>query len=168
MKKNPGTTLAAIVLATALPAVAQVPDAVKAPAGNKEAMTLKGTGMLTYECKAKDAAFEWTFAGPDAKLTDKSGKEVGKYYAGPTWESSDGSKITGKQLAVAPAAAGNIPYQLVETTPATGKGSMEGVTYIQRVNTQGGVAPKDPCGKDNVGAKKTVPYSADYVFYKKG
>jgi hypothetical protein len=169
MNKNHGTLrpLLAAVLAAALPALAQVPDAVKAPSGNREAMTLKGAGMLTYECRAKDAAFEWAFAGPDAKLTDKAGKEVGKYYGGPTWEGKDGSKVTGKQLAVAPAAAGNIPFQLVEAAPATGKGSMEGVTYIQRVNTQGGVAPKDACAKDNVGMKKTVPYSADYVFYKK-
>jgi len=167
INKMASKTAVAMLAACAAVAFAQVPDAVKPPAGTKEAMTLKGTGMLTYECKAKDAAFEWTFAGPDAALTDKSGKNVGKYYAGPTWESMDGSKITGKQVAVAPAAAGNIPFQLVETTPAMGKGSMEGVTHIQRVNTVGGVAPKDPCGKEQVGTKKTVAYSADYVFYKK-
>ena len=33
-------------------------------------------------------------------------KTVGKYYAGPTWEAADGSKVTGKQVAVAPATAG--------------------------------------------------------------
>lgn len=168
--KNRGTILkglAACIAAATLPAVAQVPDAVKVPAGHKAAMTLKGTGLLTYECKAKDAAFEWTFAGPDAKLTDAGGKEVGKYYGGPTWELADGSKVTGKQLAVSPAAAGNIPLQLVEAAPATGKGMLEGVTYIQRMNTQGGVAPKDPCGKENAGTKKTVGYSADYVFFKR-
>ena len=32
----------------------------------------------------------------------------GQHYGGPTWEAADGSKITGKQVAVAPAAAGNI------------------------------------------------------------
>ncbi|MEP7261734.1 MAG: DUF3455 domain-containing protein [Usitatibacter sp.] len=158
--------LALTTCATTL-AFAQVPDAVKPPAGTTEAMKLKGAGMLTYECKAKDAAFEWTFAGPDAALMDASGKTVGKYYGGPTWESTDGSKITGKQVGIAPAAAGNIPYQLVETTPAMGKGAMEGVTHIQRINTQGGVAPKDPCAQGNVGAKTKVAYSADYVFYKK-
>lgn len=168
MKNHAGLTALALCAALAAPAaLAQTPDAIKVPAGNKEAMKLKGAGMLTYECRAKDAAFEWAFAGPDAKLTDASGKTVGKYYGGPTWEHSDGSKITGKQLAVSPAAAGNIPLQLVEAAPATGEGAMKGVTYIQRVNTQGGVAPKDPCTKETVGTKKTVPYSADYVFYRK-
>lgn len=166
-----GRTILSLACATvavaAAPAIAQVPDAVKPPAGTKAAMTLKGAGLLTYECKAKDAAFEWTFAGPDAKLTDASGKEVGKYYGGPTWELNDGSKVTGKQLAVAPASPGNIPLQLVEAAPAMGKGMLEGVTHIQRLNTQGGVAPKDPCGKEQAGMKKTVGYSADYVFFKK-
>ena len=56
----------------------------------------------------------------------------------------DGSKVTGKQVAVAPAAAGNIPMQLVKTEPAMGNGAMTGITYIQRVNTKGGVAPCRP------------------------
>lgn len=91
---------------------------------------------------------------------------MGKYYAGPTWETMDGGKVTGKQVGVAPSSAGNIPLQLVMTEP--GSGAMKDVTYIQRVNTKGGVAPADPCNASTKGAKKTVPYSADYVFYKAG
>ena len=80
----------------------------------------------------------------------------------------DGSKVTGKQLAVSPGPAGAIPLQLVQAAPAMGSGSMNGVTYIQRLNTMGGVAPGDMCGAGNAGAKKTVKYQADYVFYKAG
>jgi hypothetical protein len=44
--------------------------------------------------------FEWVFAGPDAKRNDRSGKQVGQYYGPPaTWESIDGSKLTGAQVA---------------------------------------------------------------------
>ena len=153
-------------------AFAQVPAEVTPPAGNKAVLTLVGAGDLTYECKAvadKPGTFAWTFAGPNAKLLDANKKEVGKYYAGPTWESNDGSKVTGKQLAVAPGAAGSIPLQLVQANPATGKGAMTDVTYIQRLKTVGGVAPATPaCAAANVGAKTTVPYQADYVFFKKG
>jgi hypothetical protein len=163
----------AAALGCATPAAAQmmdVPAAVTPPAGQKAAMTWTGTGMLTYECKAKaDAAgmHEWTFAGPDAKLTDmKTGAETGKYYGGPTWEAKDGSKVTGKQLAVAPAGAGNIPLQLVKAE--NGAGAFKDVTHIQRVNTRGGVAPAEACAAGNAGTTKTVPYSADYVFYKAG
>ena len=116
--------------------------------------------------RADDAAvFEWAFVAPDAKLSDaKTGAATGRYYGGPTWEAADGGKITGKQVAVAPAAAGNISLQLVKTEP--GSGSMKDVTYIQRVNTRGGVAPSEPCNGSMKGTRKTVPYSADYVFYK--
>ena len=145
----------------------EVPAAIAVPAGNKLAMTLKGVGLLTYECRKNADRFEWAFAGPDAVLRDKSGAQVGKYYGGPTWEHSDGSKVTGKQLAVSPASAGNIPLQLVQANPATGSGAFTGVTYIQRINTQGGVAPTDPCNATTLGNKKTVNYSADYVLYKK-
>lgn len=153
-------------------AFAQAPAEVTPPAGNKAVLTLVGAGDLAYECKAvadKPGTFAWTFAGPNAKLLDANKKEVGKYYGGPTWESNDGSKVTGKQLAVAPGAAGSIPLQLVQANPATGKGAMTDVTYIQRLKTVGGVAPATPaCAAANVGAKTTVPYQADYVFFKKG
>ena len=156
----------------AVSAFAQTPADITPPAGNKAAMTLSATGMLSYECKAvadKPGAFAWTFAGPDAKLWDANKKEVGKYYAGPTWEATDGSKVTGKQLAVSPSAAGAIPLQLVQAAPTTGAGAMADVTYIQRLKTVGGVAPATPaCVATNVGTKSTVGYTADYVFFKKG
>lgn len=149
---------------------ANLPMAVQVPAGNVVAMETLGVGDITYQCRAKkDMAdqFEWVFAGPDAKLNDRSGKQVGKYYGPPaTWESLDGSKLTGTQVAVAPNGAGNIPSQLVKANPAMGTGAMTGITYIQRANTVGGVAPSSTCGAGNAGAKVVVQYQADYIFYK--
>ena len=149
---------------------ASLPAAVKVPAGNKVAMETVGVGEITYQCNPKkDMAgqFEWVFVGPDAKLNDRSGKQVGKYYGPPaTWESMDGSKITGTQLAVAPSSAGNIPLQLVKANPAMGSGAMSGVTYIQRVATSGGVAPATACDAGNAGSKQIVRYQSDYIFYK--
>ncbi len=154
------------------PSYSQVnlPTAVQVPDGNKVAMETVGTGTITYKCSAnKDMAgqFEWVFVGPDAKLSDRKGKQVGKYYGPPaTWESTDGSKLTGTQMAVAPAAAGNIPNQLVKANPALGDGAMTGLTYIQRVNTMGGVAPVVACTASTLGAEQLVKYQADYIFYK--
>lgn len=149
---------------------AALPAAVQVPAGNKVAIETVGVGEITYQCSAKkDMAgqFEWVFAGPDARLLDRSGKQIGKYYGPPaTWEAMDGSKLTAVQLAVAPNVAGSIPLQLVKGNPAMGSGAMQGVTYIQRVNTQGGVAPATPCAAGNLSAKQIVKYQADYIFYK--
>ena len=47
-----------------------------------------------------------------------------------------------------------------------GSGAMTGVTYIQRVNTMGGVAPSMACTASNMGSKQIVKYQSDYIFYK--
>jgi hypothetical protein len=167
MKRICAPLIATLLSATAF---ASEPAAIAVPAGHALAMTALGTGELAYECKAKaDAAgmFEWVFAGPTAVLYDKKSKAVvGKYYAGPTWEANDGSKVSGKQLAVSPGTPGAIPLQLVQAAPATGNGAMMGISYIQRINTKGGVAPSDVCDAGKVGTKKMVKYEADYLFYK--
>lgn len=147
---------------------ASLPEAVRAPAGTLQKMWTVGRGELTYECREKkDMAgqFEWAFVGPVATLYGADQKVVGKYYAGPTWEAADGSKITGKQVATAPGGTGNIPLQLVKAEPAMGQGAMQGVTHIQRLNTQGGVAPSTGCDAMAKGQRQQVVYAADYVFY---
>lgn len=149
---------------------AALPPTVQVPAGHRVALETVGQGQITYECRAKANApteSEWVFVGPDARLVDRGGKMLGRYWGPPaTWEHSDGSRLTATQVAVAPAAAGSIPLQLVKANPAMGSGAMTGVTYIQRVATRGGVAPAIPCAAGNRGAKEIVQYQADYIFYK--
>jgi len=149
---------------------AMLPDPVKVPAGHVVAMETVGAGDITYECRVKanmPGQHEWVFVGPEAKLMDRMGAQVGKYYGPPaTWESMDGSKITATQVAVAPNGTDNIPYQLVKANPATGMGKMQGVSYIQRIATRGGIAPAMPCAAGNMGAKQVVKYQADYIFYR--
>ena len=140
------------------------------PAGHRVVLESVGVGQITYECRAKAQAagqFEWVFVGPKAELRDRAGRKLGSYYGPPaTWESLDGSKISGAQQAVAPAAAGSIPLQLVKANPASGPGSMMGVSYIQRVATRGGVAPALACDAASVGRQEIVSYQADYIFWK--
>lgn len=149
---------------------ADLPEAVRVPAGHRVAMETVGAGTITYECRAKaDAPAEhaWVFVGPDAVLKDRAGAVVGRYYGPPaTWEANDGSKITATQLAVAPAGAANIPLQLVKANPAMGGGTMAGVAYIQRLATRGGTPPAMACTAGNAGSRQTVNYQADYVFWK--
>ncbi len=147
---------------------AALPEPVRVPAGQKLMMSTTGVGEITYECREKKdmaGAHEWAFVAPVATLYSGDKKAVGKYYAGPTWEANDGSKVTGKQLAVAPATPGSIPLQLVKTDPAMGAGAMTGVSYIQRLNTKGGVAPAMACDAMSKGKRQQVAYEADYVFY---
>ena len=130
---------------------AGLPAAVQVPAGHKVVMETVGVGQITYECRAKKdmTGHEWVFVGPEAKLMNRGGQAVGAYYGPPaTWESNDGAKLTGTQLAVAPAGAGDIPLQLV------------------RGATRGGVAPTMPCDGAKQGTKQIVNYQADYIFWK--
>lgn len=163
---------ATLALSALLPAAAganamDVPEAVRPPAGHTASLHTVGVGEITYECRAKaGGGHEWAFVTPVATLADRSGRQIGKYYGGPTWEAADGSKVTGKQVAVAPAAPGSIPLQLVKAEPAVGNGAMTGVTYIQRVNTKGGVAPAQACDAASTGKRQQVKYEADYVFYR--
>lgn len=149
---------------------AGLPIAVQVPAGHKVAMETVGIGQITYECRAgKDmpSEHEWAFVGPEAKLQTRGGTVIGKYWGPPaTWENNDGSRVTGTQTAVAPAGAGNIPLQLVKANSANGMGAMQGVTYIQRVATKGGVAPGTACGASNQGTRQVVQYQADYIFWR--
>ncbi|MFB4394573.1 MULTISPECIES: DUF3455 domain-containing protein [unclassified Pseudomonas] len=148
---------------------ASVPDAVKVPEGHKVMLETVGVGEITYECRDKPNAAgqtEWTFVGPKAVLNDRSGKAVGSYFGPPaTWQAKDGSKVTGAQLAVAPAGTGDIPFQLVKANPAEGQGAMNGVAYIQRLATKGGVAPASPCTTATKGKQEVVKYQADYIFW---
>ena len=147
-----------------------LPEAVRVPAGHQVAMQTVGKGEVTYECRAKADApgsFVWTFVGPKADLMSRAGAKVGTYYGPPaTWESLDGSKLTGTQLAVAPAGTANLPLQLVKANPAMGMGAMAGVTHVQRLATLGGVAPAAVCDASGVGRKQVVTYQADYLFWK--
>jgi hypothetical protein len=150
-----------------------LPEAVKVPLGHRVAWETVGVGEITYECRAKAGtadAFEWVFVGPKADLRSRQGRVVGSYFGPPaTWAAQDGSSLTGAQLAVAPAGSGNIPLQLVKANPAKGadgKGDLQGVSYIQRVATRGGVAPATACNGMAQGSRQVVTYQADYIFWK--
>ena len=79
----------------------------------------------------------------------------------------DGSTVVGSQLAVAPALGGtNIANQLSKGVAGMSAGTMQDVSYIQRINTQGGADFSKACGDADIGDTLTLPYQADYIFWK--
>jgi hypothetical protein len=168
MYKSIGAT-GVLVLIGGCAAPSIIPDQLNPSA--KESMTLivPAKGVQVYECRAskdKPGAYEWTFVAPEAELFDTTGKTIGRHYAGPSWEASDGSKIAGAVKARADAPAANaIPWLLLGAKSVGGEGSFSKVTSVQRVNTVGGVAPKVGCSQDNAGTPARVPYTADYYFF---
>ncbi len=144
-------------------ALAQMPAAIAAP-GQSPVIKLHAEGAQIYECKAgKDGRLTWIFREPIATLV-LDGKTVGRHYAGPTWEHTDGSAVTGKVVGNAPAATANdVPWLKLEVVAHRGSGTLADVTTVQRINTSGG-ALAGAC--DQVGDLRSVPYSADYVFLR--
>jgi hypothetical protein len=110
--------------------------------------------------------YQWILKAPQADLFDAGGQKIGTHYAGPTWESSvDGSKVVGNKIAAAPSPTpGNIPWLLLQAKMTSGTGVFTKVTYIQRLDTKGGVAAVDGCDAAHVGAESSVAYEANYVF----
>src|SRR5260370_40186924 len=81
-----------------------LPDAVAAP-GETTVLTVHAEGAQVYECKVgTDGKPAWAFREPIATLM-ADGKTVGRHYAGPNCEHSDGSAVVGKVAASAPGAA---------------------------------------------------------------
>jgi hypothetical protein len=163
----------AILFARALPLVlfasfaarAEVPDAIAAP-GEILVAVVHAQGAQVYECKAgASGGLGWQFREPVATLLDKSGKTVGRHYAGPHWEMADGSVVAAKAVGRAPGAtAQDVPLLKLETTARRGSGQLTEVSTIQRLDTKGGTV-EGPCPA--AGALMSVPYSADYAFYRK-
>jgi hypothetical protein len=150
--------------------VAPVPQAL-APRGAQSLQErIAARGVQVYECRADAAApggAQWVFVAPQAELFDGAGTPAGKHYGGPHWEAADGSRIVGAVEARADAPQpDHIPWLLLSARSVGAEGRFARVTSIQRVNTNGGLPPSRPCQPGAVGQKETVPYTADYLFYR--
>jgi hypothetical protein len=146
---------------------APVPENLRVPDGQSLLLRAAARGTQIYSCKVKTAdpgAFEWTLKAPDAELFDQSGARIGRHFAGPTWESADGSRVVG-EVVQRSAVEGAVPWLLLRAKSTEGAGALASVKYIQRVDTAGGVAPSAGCDAAHEGAETRVDYSANYDFY---
>jgi len=137
------------------------------PEGNRLAFYYDAIGVQIYTCQALPTGYAWTFLAPEASLFDRRGHLVIKHFAGPTWESvDDGSQVVAKKLTDFTEHANAIPELLLQATTHAGKGRMQDVSYIQRLDTVGGLAPSSGCDAEHVDATSRVGYTATYFFYR--
>lgn len=184
MAQNPNTQLTA----------PNVPAALQVPTGNVEFLRTRAEGTQNYVCSSFPSGFAWTFIGPQATVflrfqwfSREALLQVATHYlspnpseagtARPIWQSAlDTSAVWAKAIAnssdpnfVAP---GAIPWLLLQVTgsrPGTmGGAALTPTTYILRIGTAGGVVPSTGCSDPaHIGVIAFVPYTAEYVFYKK-
>jgi hypothetical protein len=132
--------------------------------GNKVAFVAYAEGVQIYRWNGTT----WAFVAPEALLysgDDEDDEVIGIHYAGPTWESVSGSEVVGTLIDKCTPDADAIPWLLLGAKSAEGPGIFHRVTFIQRLYTEGGLAPAQP--GDVVGEEARVPYTAWYVFYRK-
>jgi hypothetical protein len=171
-----------------------VPADIQVPPRNVAFLKGYAIGTQNYICLPSSTGVAWTLFGPQATLfftlkvfNREVLQQIATHFLSPnpdedgtlrpTWQSSlDTSAVWGQAIGSSsdPAyvAPGAIPWLLLkvvgaERGPSEGN-SLKPATYIQRVNTTGGPAPSSGCGQpSDVGAREFVPYTADYIFYKK-
>jgi hypothetical protein len=136
---------------------AGLPPTLVVPAGNTLTSSLDGSGVQVYQCFTA----KWTLLEPAATLT-ANGKPVGLHFKGPVWVST----VDGSEVGAAPVATvnrdGAIPQLLLKANQNQGQGMFSKVTYVQRLQTTGGVAPAGSCTE---GSQQAIGYSAVYRFW---
>ncbi len=138
--------------------------------GNAPFLSLFADGVQIYDSASdpnNPGAFVWQFTAPQADLfTDASETtHFATHFAGPTWKAdADGSEVVGMLVAGEPSPhPDSIPQLLLSAKSHSGAGIFEDVTYIQRLDTVGGLAPSTlPTG---LGEEFRSPYTATYRFF---
>lgn len=163
-----------------------VPLNLEVPAGHKPFLIARAEGTQNYICLATTSSIGWSFQGPQATLFDDEGGQILTHFLSPNpsengtpraaWQHSrDTSAVWAAAIASSTDASyvapGAIPWLLLQIVgsqygPDYGDRMMR-TTFIQRVNTSGGVAPSAGCSlPGDVGTRALVPYTTDYVFYR--
>ena len=171
--------------------VPPVPDNLQVPAGHTLFLGASATGTQNYIClSVARKTWAWRFLGPQATLfvggAGGGAQQISTHFlsvnpiegmlARPTWQDSiDTSRVWGRVRSSSTdanyVAPGAIPWLLLETAGTelgpTGGAFMAQTTFIQRVNTSGGIAPATGCSDDDhIGKVALVPYTTDYFFYR--
>jgi hypothetical protein len=188
------TALAAALTASLAPAYADgievppVPSNIEVPDGNEVFLVGHAFGTQNYICLPAGKSFQYTLFTPQATLFRDDVTQLTTHFFSPnpaeagtpiraTWQHSrDTSSVWAR---VVTGDASSDPNFVEEGAVAwlklTVVGTEEGpdggdtlakTTFIQRLNTSGGLAPSNCRSKADVGRQAFVPYIADYFFYR--
>ena len=138
---------------------------IKAPSTHEPALQLASRGVQIFRCEKRDAGTVWVFRQPQADLLDSSGKAVGQHGANFSFEHEDGSRLVSNIAAYDEASKPTDLRWLLLTTRSFGKGALENVTHVQRVNTSGGMPPAR-CEASQLNQLLRVDFTSDFVFYR--
>ena len=133
-------------------------------------LVVHAIGVQKYTCQANGT---WLFTDPEAILNKTTGvpKPIGTHFLNfatgrPVWQLKDGSSVEAARTQLESGGTGNIAWLLLRadvTTAGSDGDRLTSTTWVQRLNTSGGVAPAGTC---TPGGSSAVSYSADYFFWR--
>ena len=138
---------------------------IKVPDGQQPVLQLAARGVQVFRCEQRNGNWGWWFRLPEAELVDAAGAVVGRHGADFSFEHTDGSRLLGKVMASDAAPRDDNLRWLLMSTRSFGNGAFTGITYVQRVNTTGGMPPLN-CEARQANQLLRVNFTADFVFYR--
>jgi hypothetical protein len=162
-----------------------VPAGLEVPAPNQAFLVGHATGTQNYVCQPTShlGRVGWVLFTPEAILFDEQSQQLITHFFSPnpvegtairaTWQDSrDTSTVWARAIASATVNPDAIPWVLLQAVGTqvgpTGGKTLSDTTFVQRLNTEGGLAPETGCDSlPDVGHTAFMPYTADYFFYRK-
>jgi hypothetical protein len=144
-------------------------------------------GTQNYICLPAGTGFAYSLFTPQATLFDDNNEKIISHFFAPnpgenrtiraTWEYKDTSTVFAATVLNGASTdpdfveEGAIAWLKLEVKNhldgPTGGVKLSRTTFIQRLNTHGGLAPATGCASlTDVGTRAFVPYRADYFFYR--
>jgi len=162
-----------------------VPPGLEVDLPNQAFLVGHAVGTQNYVCQPSPSIGQvaWTLFTPEATLFSDQREQLITHFNSPnpdeggtivraTWQDSqDTSTVWAKAVASASVTPGAIAWVKLQVVGArggpTGGDTLSGTTFIQRLNTVGGLAPSTGCDlPTDIGHRAFMPYRADYFFYK--
>jgi hypothetical protein len=166
-----------------------VPGTLQVPEGNEAFLIGHAFGSQDYVCAASGSGVGFVLTTPEAVLFDNPAHRVINHFFSPnpveggtiraTWQSTRNSSAFWGTLVHAATFATDpdfVSQDAIAWLLLRRAGVLEGsgngdnlavATFVQRVNTVGGLAPSTGCTSPaDLGKTAFVPYEADYVFYR--
>lgn len=145
------------------PELPEICSTIAVEEGNKLAFHVYAKGVQIYRWNGSS----WSFVAPEATLyaEDNFFGEVGIHGMGPHWTSKSGSRVEAARVPNTGCRPdpNAIEWLLLKMTKTSGSGIFSNITYIQRTNTTGGMAPAEP---GTLNELRQIPYTAEYYFYR--
>lgn len=133
----------------------------------KPALTLAGTGKLTYVCTRDAKGRYWRLAESDVTLSQPgSRRAIVRQRQDFSFVSPDGSMLTSRiELWQSGATTGDLKSVLFKTRSRGFRGRLTGIQHVLRDEAQGG-QPQTLCSPIQVGHRRVIPFTARYRFYR--